>query len=343
MSLIETKIYTRDNIALAAQQLRDGELIAFPTETVFGLGAIATNEEAVKKVFQVKGRPQDNPLIVHVANADQVKEYVTKISDIEDRLMEEFWPGPLTIVFPKKPNLLAPSVTPDKDTVAMRMPNHPEALSLIEATGIPLVGPSANTSGKPSPTRSEHVYHDFNGKIAGILEPQEKILAVGVESTVVFVQDHIVKILRPGMVTKEMIEAMGLEVEELNAETQLANPSLLSPGVKYTHYSPKQSVSVLISQDPQRYLEMIELDKRPVAILADEKIVAQLKSHPKVVATYSYGKKGDLVSATQTLYAGLRDLEQSKAEWILAQGFKESDQSHALMNRLTKAADKVVN
>lgn len=342
MSNIETTLYSHEMIEQAAEQLLAGNLIAFPTETVFGLGAVATDELAVQQVFRVKGRPADNPLIVHVANIAQVEQYVSHISDIEYLLMQHFWPGPLTIVFPKKEHLLAPSVTPNQSTVAIRMPNHPEALALIEAAGIPLVGPSANTSGKPSPTRSEHVYHDLSGKIAGILQPANPILAVGVESTVVIVKDKTVNILRPGMVTKEMIESLGLHVQEIRPEKQLTEQNLLSPGVKYTHYSPQQPVTVLINDDPTTFTQLIDEKKQRVGVLADDKVIEKLRQNESIVATYSYGAADDLLSATQSLYAGLRALEQSDCQWILAQGFVENSQSHALMNRLTKAADKVV-
>ena len=235
--------------------------------------------------------------------------------------------------------MLAPSVTPGQETVAIRMPDNPETLALIEATGIPLVGPSANKSGKPSPTAVEHVYHDFQGKIAGIVEPSEKLLAVGVESTVVLPRAGVINILRPGAITKEDLRALGYQVEEKTAEEQLKDTSVLSPGVKYTHYSPKQPVHVLITDDSQQFTQYIDALKQPVAILADESVLQVLSNDSQIVATHSYGAKGDLVSATQQLYAGLRALEQTTAQVIIAQGFPDSPASHAMMNRLRKAAD----
>ena len=336
---METKIYKKEQINEAAAQLKAGQLVAFPTETVFGLGAIATNEAAVSSVFATKGRPQDNPLIVHVSSIEQVAEYVAEVPEIAAQLMMQFWPGPLTIIFPQKPGVLAPSVTPGQETVAIRMPDNPETLALIEATGIPLVGPSANKSGKPSPTAVEHVYHDFQGKIAGIVEPSEKLLAVGVESTVVLPRAGFINILRPGAITKEDLRALGYQVEEKTAEEQLKDTSVLSPGVKYTHYSPKQPVHVLITDDSQQFTQYIDALKQPVAILADESVLQALSNDSQIVATHSYGAKGDLVSATQQLYAGLRALEQTTAQVIIAQGFPDSPASHAMMNRLRKAAD----
>lgn len=338
---MKTIIYQSNQIEEAAQKLREGQLIAFPTETVFGLGAIATDENAVSNVFATKGRPKDNPLIVHVSSINQVSDYVEAISDIALNLMNKFWPGPLTIIFPQKQHALAPSVTPGQMTVAMRMPDHQETLALIKATGIPLVGPSANKSGKPSPTTVEHVYHDFNGEIAGILAPADKLLAVGVESTVVLPRDGMIHILRPGAITKENLESLGYPVVEKTAEEQLANPNIISPGVKYTHYSPQQPVHVLISSDPQEFINYAKQLNRPISLLADDTIIQAVNAATQIVASYSYGAVGDLISATQQLYAGLRFLEATEGKIILAQGFSESSASHAMMNRLLKAADIV--
>ncbi|MBR7927448.1 threonylcarbamoyl-AMP synthase [Aerococcaceae bacterium zg-ZUI334] len=338
---METQVFLSEQSTQAAEQLRLGQIIAFPTETVFGLGAIATDEQAVSQVFAVKGRPKDNPLIVHVSSIEQVHSYVESISPIAQRLMDAFWPGPLTIVFPQKKGVLAPSVTPGKDTVAIRMPNQAETLRLIETTGIPLVGPSANKSGKPSPTAVEHVLHDFNGEIAGVLAPKETLLAVGVESTVVMPQGEHVYILRPGAITLPMIAALGISVSEKSATEQLADPKLISPGVKYTHYSPAQPVEVLVTDEVTHFIAHIQQEQRTIGVLAQDDIVEQIQEIPSVKAVYSYGRQGDLQSATQQLYAGLRALEATDCEVIIAQGFADTPDSHALMNRLSKAADKL--
>ncbi|MBF6978076.1 threonylcarbamoyl-AMP synthase [Aerococcaceae bacterium zg-BR22] len=338
---METQVFLSNQIKEAAEQLRKGHIVAFPTETVFGLGAIATDEQAVSRVFAVKGRPKDNPLIVHVSSIEQVQSYVESISPMAQQLMDAFWPGPLTIVFPQKKGVLAPSVTPDKDTVAIRMPNQAETLRLIEATGIPLVGPSANKSGKPSPTAVAHVLHDFDGVIAGVLAPEQSLLAVGVESTVVMPLDDQVYILRPGAVTLPMIKALGMTVSEKSASEQLSDSTLMSPGVKYTHYSPAQSVEVLVTNDSTHFIDYIDKVTGKIGVLAQENILADIQTHPNVVAVHSYGKKEDLHSATQQLYAGLRALEATSCELIVAQGFIDTPASHALMNRLTKAADRV--
>ena len=179
---METIIYNLDQIDEAAQALRSGQLVAFPTETVYGLGADATNEEAVKKVYQAKGRPSDNPLIVHVASVAMVEKYAAEIPEKARQLMTAFWPGSLTIILKIKPGSLSKTVTGGLSTVAFRFPKCQPTLDLIEKAGVPMVGPSANTSGKPSPTTAQHVYHDLHGKICGILD--DGPTKVGVESTV---------------------------------------------------------------------------------------------------------------------------------------------------------------
>ncbi len=167
---MKTELYTKAQIDEAAKQIQLGELVSFPTETVYGLGADATNDTAVQKVYQAKGRPSDNPLIVHVADVATVEKYAEPLSDAAKKLIKQFWPGPLTLIFNLKPDALSTHVTGGLTTAAFRMPNNQATLDLIKTAGIPLVGPSANTSGKPSPTLAEHVYHDLNGKIAGILD-----------------------------------------------------------------------------------------------------------------------------------------------------------------------------
>lgn len=343
---MRTHVFNYQSLADAAELLRKGELVAFPTETVFGLGAIANNEQAVTSVFKAKGRPADNPLIVHVARIEEVAQYVAEVSPLAQALMERFWPGPLTIIFPLKPGVFAESVTPGQQTVAIRMPRQLETLELIEMVGFPLVGPSANLSGKPSPTLASHVLHDFNGKIAGVVERRDETVAsdIGVESTVVYPQNGQLTILRPGAVTKTMLAEMGVPVEELNASQQLSQTDLHSPGVKYLHYSPIQPVYLM---GADRSLEnwtqhLRELSDQKIGLLADEQLIEHGQSVAPIHSYFSLGKAGDIASATRQLYAGLRFLEQSGCDIILAQGFHEKDLSHAYMNRLTKAANYMI-
>lgn len=334
----KTQLIQRDNLKLAVDLLKAGKLVAFPTETVFGLGALARNEEAVSQVFQVKGRPSDNPLIVHVSGSEQVYQYIDEVGEIHQQLMDKFWPGPLSIIFPMRNQVFPQNVSGGGNSVAMRMPAQMESLLLIKMLGEPIVGPSANLSGKPSPTQVDHVLADFNGKIAGIIDPQTSLTDFGVESTVVKIENNQVYILRPGAITQDMLsEALGFPVIELTSQDQISQSHIQSPGVKYKHYSPKQPVIIIPAYaSPDKWLQVINSYEQ-VGILADQTLINQLSSLQSVVAAYSLGLAGDIKAATQNLYAGLRALENSPSQIILAQSYLESPESHAYMNRLNRA------
>lgn len=244
---MKTQIFSTAEIDQAASALAKGELVAFPTETVYGLGADALNEAAVKKVYAAKGRPSDNPLIVHVADIETVKRLVEPLSEGAQQLMATFWPGSLTMIFNLKPNVLSKTVTGGLTTAAFRFPANETTLALIKTFGHPIVGPSANTSGKPSPTTAQHVYHDLHGKIAGILD--DGATKVGVESTVLDMSTSQPAILRPGAVTAAQIEAVihtpvATEVHQVGIkETPKA------PGMKYKHYAPAAQVEIVNDED----------------------------------------------------------------------------------------------
>lgn len=327
----------------AAALLRRGELVAFPTETVYGLGAIATKEQAVAKVFQAKGRPSDNPLIVHVKDAQQVLDYAAEVPKLAKDLMERFWPGPLTIILPVKAGVFPANVNNGQETVAFRMPNQHSALRLIDLVGAPLVGPSANLSGKPSPTSVDHVMQDFDGVIAGVVAGDTDQAQIGVESTVVRPMSDRLIILRPGAITQSMLKQVCPKVQEFSVAEQLAAPQLQSPGVKYRHYSPKQAVFLFESSEglANLHAKLVAKGGR-VGLLADESIIQALGQQSPVVATYSLGQPNDADSATRQLYAGLRALEASDCDWILAQAVLESEKYHAYMNRLNKAATSML-
>ena len=204
---METQIFTKENLDIAAKALQQGEIVSFPTETVYGLGAIATSQEAVLKVFEAKGRPSDNPLIVHISVIQQMTSTVEEVPEIALTLAKAFWPGPLTMILKAKPGIYAPALSAGLPTVSFRMPNHPVTLELITKVGIPLVGPSANLSTKPSPTKVEHVFEDMNGRIRGIVDGGSS--TVGVESTVIdLTNEEGPVILRPGVITKDQIESV---------------------------------------------------------------------------------------------------------------------------------------
>ncbi len=226
-------------IVEAARILQENEVVAFPTETVYGLGANAKSDAAVEKIFKAKGRPSDNPLIVHISNKNQLEGLVMSVPSSAEKLIEAYWPGPLTIIFNKKENVLSEKVTAGLDTVAIRMPDHPVALAIIEAAGLPIAAPSANRSGKPSPTTAQHVIDDLDGRIIGVVDGGET--GVGVESTVVDCTGPVPIILRPGGVTKEQLqEVVGEIIVDPSLKEGKGAPK--SPGMKYTHYAPDAPV-----------------------------------------------------------------------------------------------------
>lgn len=226
----------------AAKLLQGGECVAFPTETVYGLGADATNQAAVQKIYEAKGRPSDNPLIVHIARREQMDQFVASYPAKAIQLMEKFWPGPLTVILPLKKDSLATNVSAGLSTVGVRMPEHPVSLALIGTANIPIAAPSANRSGKPSPTTASHVIEDLDGKIAGIIDGGAT--GVGLESTVIDCSLEIPIILRPGGVTKEQIEQIIGPVDiSTNNTKETEKPK--APGMKYTHYAPKAPVYLI--------------------------------------------------------------------------------------------------
>lgn len=341
--MIDTKVYYPNQLKDAAEQLKAGQLVAFPTETVFGLGAMANNDQAIAKVFEVKGRPADNPLIVHVSSIDSVKNYVTEIHPWAQKLMEAFWPGPLTIIFPTNEHLISPLATTHQPSVGLRMPNQIETLLLIDMVGFPLVGPSANLSTKPSPTQVEHVLHDFSGKIAGVVANRQPLTEIGVESTVVYPTDDQITILRPGYITADMIqEYVDVPVVEKTAQEQLSGEKVMSPGVKYKHYAPKQPVYLVpASADLADWQLLIDQLPSAIGLLADQSLCDRLKD--QVAVTYSLGAPGDILTATRNLYAGLRYFDQRPVEAIIAQGLDSTNpQARAYMNRLSKASQHVL-
>ncbi|HEY9576754.1 MAG TPA: L-threonylcarbamoyladenylate synthase, partial [Pseudobacillus sp.] len=233
---------TYPQIKEAADLLKQDEVVAFPTETVYGLGGNALSDQAAAKIFAAKGRPADNPLIVHIASKQQVADVAVNISQTAERLMEAFWPGPLTVILEKRPNRLSEVVTAGLDTVAVRMPDHPVALAVIQEAGLPIAAPSANRSGKPSPTSAKHVQDDLDGVVAGIIDGGDT--GVGVESTVVDCTGDIPIILRPGGITKEEIEEVVGEAA-IDAALTDAKQQPKSPGMKYKHYAPEAPVYLL--------------------------------------------------------------------------------------------------
>jgi L-threonylcarbamoyladenylate synthase len=318
----------------AAGMLVNGGLVAFPTETVYGLGANAMDPEAVAKIYEAKGRPGDNPLIVHIARASNIGELTPALSPKIIRLIDNFWPGPLTIVLEKKATV--PDITTGGlSTVAIRMPDDPVALELIKKAGCPVAAPSANISGRPSPTRGEHVVTDLNGKVDAILIGND--CRIGIESTVLDMTGDVPTILRPGILTAENIEAaLGEKVAMDPALNRRMDPSgdagseeeglaPKAPGMKYTHYAPKADMTVIEGQRDKVKQEIERLKG------LNEKLGLK-------VGVILFEEKG-FIEAAHEFFAKLRDLDDEGVDLILAGALSERDGvGFAVMNRMLKSA-----
>lgn len=328
----EQNLTEHKSIKEAALWVKNGRLVAFPTETVYGLGANALDDEAVKSIFAAKGRPSDNPLIVHVADKKQVSVLVTGIPETAEKLMEAFWPGPVTIIFQSNGSV-SPLVTAGLPTVAIRIPDHPVALAFLKEAGVPVAAPSANRSQKPSPTKAEHVYQDLAGKIDGILDGGRT--GVGVESTVIDCTAEVPTILRPGGVTKEQIEEV---IGKVNIDPSLRNDQLApkSPGQKYVHYAPDAPL-ILVSPE-EDVISVIAKHKKNGAKIGVLTTDEHLYKWTEADVVISLGERKNLYTVAQNLYDCLRQFDQTDVDIILAETFPEEGIGQAIMNRLKKAA-----
>ena len=321
-----------NKIKEAALWIRNNEVVAFPTETVYGLGGNAFSNEAIEKIYQAKGRPSDNPLIVHIAKREQLHDFVREIPRLAEQLMDAFWPGPLTLVLPTS-GALATKVTANLPTVAVRMPEHPVALALIEAAGVPVAAPSANLSGKPSPTTAEHVEKDLSGRIRAIVDGGKT--GVGVESTVVDCTESVAMILRPGGITKEEIEEV---VGIVHTDPALSEDNIApkSPGVKYTHYAPKAPL-YLVDGNVIQIQRLIDDKKREglkVGLLTTVERV-DLYDADSVIAC---GSRESLDTVASELYASLRRFDEKELDILYSEVFMKEGLGIAIMNRLEKAS-----
>ncbi|MED4224820.1 L-threonylcarbamoyladenylate synthase [Neobacillus cucumis] len=317
----------------AANFLRENELVALPTETVYGLGGNAESDEAVAKIFAAKGRPGDNPLIIHIAERQQLNRFVTEVPPSAAKLMDAFWPGPLTIIFKKQEGALSEKATAGLETVAVRMPDHPVALALLKTCGLPIAAPSANSSGKPSPTKAEHVLDDLNGKIAGVLDGGAT--GVGVESTVIDCTGNHPVILRPGGVTKEQLEEVVGEVREDAAlKDQSARPK--SPGMKYTHYAP--NAPLFMVSGTRGFLQTLVEEKRREGLRVGVLTTEENESFYEAELVLACGRRAELETVAASLYDTLRSFNQGKVDIIFSEIFPNEGVGHAVMNRLEKAA-----
>jgi L-threonylcarbamoyladenylate synthase len=325
----------RDKIKRAAEIIRKGGLVAFPTETVYGLGGNALDENAAKKIYAAKGRPQDNPLIVHISSHLQLDQLVKEIPVRARILMDKFWPGPLTIIFYKK-DIVPYGTTGGLDTVAIRMPAHPVALELISEAKVPIAAPSANISGRPSPVCAKDVAEDLSGRIEMILDGGAT--SVGVESTVLDLSEKVPMILRPGGVTRE-------DLEEILGPVDL-DPGLApgekprSPGQKYRHYAPKAQMTVVEGsienqvKTIEEFAKRLETDGFEVGIMA----TAQTRHRYTRGHIISVGGRTAPLTISSNLFTILRKFDRLGVDKILAEGISKDGIGLAVMNRLYKAA-----
>ena len=334
---MDTKIYKITSpddkrIKEVGEILRNGGLVAIPTETVYGLAGNALDEKTAMKIFEAKGRPSDNPLIVHISRIEQWAPLVRKIPEAAELLADAFWPGPLTIILPKS-DLVPQAVCGRLDTVAVRMPANEIALAIIEGAGVPLAAPSANLSGKPSPTCASHVIDDMTGRIDAIVDSGD--CNVGVESTVLSLATDVPRILRPGRVTPEMIaQVVGeVEIDEAVFEKLREGQAVISPGTKYKHYSPEAAV-VLVRGDFENYCSYVNKN-------AEEGTVAlcfEGEEKHLSVPSVTYGKKDDPASQAKHIFDALRAVDKIGAKRVFARFPENEGVGLAVFNRLLRAA-----
>ena len=344
MKTIIKKTTENDAFSMASDILRNGGLVAFPTETVYGLGGNALDPRASEKIYAAKGRPSDNPLIVHIANRADVAELASEIPPIAEKLMDRFWPGPMTIIFNKK-DIVPKETTGGLDTVAIRMPSHPDAARLIRESGVYIAAPSANASGRPSTSTAQHVEEDLSGRIDMILDGGP--VDIGIESSIIDVTGDVPVILRPGFITrKDFSELIG----EVYIDPAIIKPDPTirpkAPGMKYTHYAPKGSLTIIEDKaSPAEVTEnVISTINRLVAEAAAEGKKAAVLTTRDQADKYSSeniillgeGASGEEVA--KHLYSALRECDDIGAELIYSESFNRDELGGAIMNRLLKAA-----
>lgn len=332
-----------DAFPTACRILQDGGLVAFPTETVYGLGGDGLNADSSAKIYAAKGRPSDNPLIVHIADMSDVERLAREIPDKARTLMEAFWPGPLTVILKKKPEV-PDATTGGLDTVAIRMPSHPDAARLIRESGVLIAAPSANTSGRPSPTLAEHVIEDMNGRIDMILDGGA--VGIGIESTIVDMTGDIPVILRPGYITKHMLEGVLGKVKIDKAIIE-PDPNLRpkAPGMKYTHYAPVGKLTIIEDSETGDVSDAVidKINSETDSAEAEGRIAAVLTTNDKAERynckhVITLGESGAGTTVAARLYAALRECDRIGAEVIFSESFDRDELGFSIMNRLLKAA-----
>lgn len=331
-------------IAKAGEVVRKGGTVAFPTETVYGLGANGLDKLAAGKIYTAKGRPSDNPLILHISTLEELKPLVKEISPKAKALIEAFWPGPLTLVF-KKSDIVPYETTGGLDTVAIRMPQNKIALELIKAAGVPIAAPSANRSGRPSPTTAAHVYEDLNGAIDMILDGGQ--VNIGLESTIIDVSSEEPMILRPGYITgpmaEEVIGQIGYDkvVLATKAEDIGGDYKPKAPGMKYRHYAPKAQFTMYSGSEERVVARINQLAQDALTKGVKVGIIATEESKDSYIAQaeiISLGSRENELEIAHNLYGALREFDSRQVQLILGETFQREGLGQAIMNRMAKAA-----
>ncbi|MCQ2517546.1 MAG: threonylcarbamoyl-AMP synthase [Lachnospiraceae bacterium] len=325
-------------MAEAGRIIKDGGLVAFPTETVYGLGGDALNPESSKKIYAAKGRPSDNPLIVHIYRFEDLRRIVKNVPEKAQKIMDAFWPGPLTIVF-EKTDEVPYETTGGLDTVAVRFPIHPTAMAFIEAAGGFVAAPSANLSGRPSPTLAEYVIEDMDSRIEMIIDGGD--IPIGLESTIVDVTGEIPMILRPGFVTKEMLEEV---VGEVSVDPTILDVNCTArpkaPGMRYRHYAPKADLMIVrgdedrVADEIRRLLSAAKAEGKRTGVICTDETIGKFDAD----VVRSAGSRADMSSVGASLYRILREFDDENVEVAFSESFDGDGFCMAIMNRLVKAA-----
>lgn len=326
-------------LAQAGTVIKNGGLVAFPTETVYGLGGDALNKESSKKIYAAKGRPSDNPLIVHIADMEHLEKIVKEVPETAKKLAKAFWPGPLTMIM-KKSDIVPYQTTGGLDTVAVRMPGHPLALIFIRESGGYVAAPSANLSGKPSPTTAKYVIQDMDGRIDMILDADSNG-TIGIESTIVDVTGDVPVILRPGYITQEMISGVvGKTDIDVTIFDAASGQAPKAPGMKYRHYAPKGEL-VIVEGAPERVVDYIN---EQTALHAEKGERTGVIGTSEMIEKYKAdsikdaGRRDDMLSVASQLYTFLREFDDENIAYMYSESFHSTGVGRAIMNRLLKAA-----
>ena len=324
-----------NQIKEAGETIKNGGLVLFPTETVYGIGANGLNTEAVEKIYKAKGRKSDNPLILHISNFEMIEQIAKNITELEKKLMEAFWPGPFTIIL-ERTEIVPDIVTAGLETVGIRMPSGKIALKLIEYAQVPIAAPSANISGKPSGTKIQDIYDELKDKVDFIIDGGET--EVGIESTVVKVIDGIPHILRPGKITAEQIKqiAGAVEIDKHILDKTEKGQEILSPGMKYRHYAPNSKCILLYSKENEKLIEKIEeiasQYKQPLAIVRSNNI-----NKLKNIKTIDIGNS--LEDISKNIFTVLRKVDKENPDIVIIEGVEKEGLGLAIMNRLIRACE----